>query len=652
MSPPINDYFIDYNPRFPIFATRITKGLAIHRVSDHARIAIIPVRNIALVANYSWDRTSGKFLSIFFKDGTVRIHDIFKDGRLVSFLRVPSTKISRGIWDRIPLKREYDNETFAYNVIDILPKLIRFVKDSKRVSIVPYTPPNGLWRGPDEDDPESGEILDVHVIFNEGNDEITIFFNGDYTILLPMDDIENERILESVVKVQDGFYHCFYNDGSVRTLNLQPLLRSKPSVDLLHYIMVIKELIGYLLAHVELINRELITPYLDFVKRICDEAYGYNKLKSELECLFLLGEVSCDLEDWLCNSVGEKNLKKWKFLGCEAYQKTTQILTLVFVPTCERIIIFVEKLRGTLEAFSVQNKSNNTSDLTAVELLLKNSQELLNNTLKSIIALGRNETLFEKFFIWFNDRIHEGLDEDYKLKFEFEDDPYFGYDLLTYFDKILSYRSTESSSVINMKLYRELINNMSDMEKDIAKNNVSQHIQQQLLINIRKDVYSQMYPSSQIRLLDAIKLPNQSYIVYLIKVTKLMNTKEVSSGENTPKLYVGTLKDESLDIISRESSIRIPEAFKNYSFSNARFALKMVPNFIREVELSRSNYIVSRNSEYTEEENDNGEDDGSITIPTYLTENEKNEVYIACTSKISVDGRSASLVFPKGRKFG
>lgn len=97
----MNDYFIDYNPRFPIFAIRVVKGLAIHRVSDHARLAVIPVRNIALVANYNWDVSTGKFLSIFFKDGTIRIHDIFKDGRLVSFLRIPRTKISRGIWDLV-----------------------------------------------------------------------------------------------------------------------------------------------------------------------------------------------------------------------------------------------------------------------------------------------------------------------------------------------------------------------------------------------------------------------------------------------------------------------------------------------------------------------------------------------------------------------
>ena len=77
-----------------------------------------------------------------------------------------------------------------------------------------------------------------------------------------------------------------------------------------------------MLTHFEFINRELATPYLDFVKRLCDEAYGYGKLKSELEALFLLGEISCDLEDWLCNSVGEKNFKRWKYLGCEAYQKT------------------------------------------------------------------------------------------------------------------------------------------------------------------------------------------------------------------------------------------------------------------------------------------------------------------------------------------
>ncbi|QHS72330.1 anaphase promoting complex subunit 4 [Saccharomyces paradoxus] len=650
MSSPANDYFIDYNPLFPIFATRISRGLAIYRVSDHAKLAVIPIRNINLVANYNWDTTTGKFLSIFFKDGTIRIHDIFKDGRLVSFLRIPSTKISKGIWDRIPLKYESSNRNFACNIIDDLPKLIRFVKDSKRINIVPYTPPNSLWRGPDEDDPESNEKLDVHVIFNEGNDKITFFFNGDYAVFLSVYDIEKEKFLKSIVKVQGGFYQCFYEDGTVRTLNLAPLLQSKSSVNLLNYIMVIKELIGYVLTHLEFINRELITPYLDFVKRLCDEAYGYSKLKSELEALFLLGEISCDLEDWLCNSVGEKNLKRWKFVGCEAYQKTVQVLTLIFVPACERIIIFVEKLRAILEAFSIQNKFSHTSDLTAVEALLKNSQKLLTITLKSIIGLGKDEILFEKFFIWFNDRIHEALDEDYKLKFKFEDDPYFGYDLLTYFDRILSRKSTESNSLINVKSYRDLINSMSDMEKEISQTNVNSHIQQHILVKSRAEVYSQKYPSSQINMLDALKLPKHNYIVYLIQVSKQNNGQDAFSEESKQKLYIGTLKDDNLGIISRESSVKIPEPFKNYSLGSARFVLKRVPNLLRETELANTSYNSSNITEYRGEDDDNEEDDGTITIPVYITENEENDDFVACTAKISVDGRSASLVFPKEKR--
>ncbi|KAF4005862.1 Anaphase-promoting complex, cyclosome, subunit 4 family protein [Saccharomyces cerevisiae] len=591
MSSPINDYFIDYNPLFPIFATRIAKGLAIYRVSDHARLAVIPIRNINLVANYDWDTTTGKFLSIFFKDGTIRIHDIFKDGRLVSFLRIPSTKISKGIWDRIPLRYEPNNRDFACNIIDDLPKLIRFVKDSKRINIVPYTQPNSLWRGPDEDDLDSNEKLDVHVVFNEGNDKITVFFNGDYAVFLSVDNIENENSLKSIIKVQDGF-----TSASMRM--------------------------------------ELLRIW---------------KLKSELEALFLLGEISCDLEDWLCNSVGEKNFKRWKYLGCEAYQKTVQILTLIFVPACERIIIYVEKLRAILQAFSIQNKLSYTSDLTAVEVLLKSSQKLLTMTLNSIIGLGRDETLFEKFFIWFNDRLHEALDEDYKLKFQFEDDLYFGYDLLSYFDRILSKKGTEPSSIIDVKLYRDLINSMSDMEKDIAQSNVNSHIQQHILVDLKTDVFAQKYPSSQINLLDAIKLPKHNYIVYVVQVTKHNSAQEPFSEENKKKLYIGTLKDENLGIISKESSVKIPALFKSYRLSSTRFVPNRVHSLLRDIELSDSNYHSSHVTDYRGENYENEEDDGTIAICLHQGEWE-NDDFIACTAKVSVDGRSASLVFPKEKQ--
>lgn len=286
--------------------------------------------------------------------------------------------------------------------------------------------------------------------------------------------------------------------------------------------------------------------------------------------------------------------------------------------------------------------------MTAVDTLLKNSQELLTITLKSIVDLGKDETLFETFFIWLNDRIHEVLDEDYKLKVQFEDDPYFGYDLLTYFHNI-SNRGAETSPVLNMKLYRDLINSMSDMEKEIAESNVNSHIQQHILVESRTDVYSKEYPSSQIYVFDAVKLPKHNYILYLIQVTEQKHTQEAPSEGSIEKLYIGTLKDDNLDVISRESSIKIPELFEFYSFSGARFVLKKVPNLIREIELSDGNYDCEHNVEYKEGDDENGEDDGAITIPTYITYNEKSEDFIACTAKISVDGRSASLVFPKGK---
>ena len=54
--------------------------------------------------------------------------------------------------------------------------------------------------------------------------KLQFFFNGDYAVFLSVDNIENENSLKSTIKVQDGFYQCFYEDGTVQTLNLGPLL--------------------------------------------------------------------------------------------------------------------------------------------------------------------------------------------------------------------------------------------------------------------------------------------------------------------------------------------------------------------------------------------------------------------------------------------
>ena len=216
--------------------------------------------------------------------------------------------------------------------------------------------------------------------------------------------------------------------------------------------------------------------------------------------------------------------------------------------------------------------------------------------------------------------------------------------------QILSRKSTESNSLINVKSYRDLINSMSDMEKEISQTNVNSHIQQHILVKSRAEVYSQKYPSSQINVLDALKLPKHNYIVYLIQVSKQNNGQDAFSEESKQKLYIGTLKDDNLGIISRESSVKIPEPFKNYSLGSARFVLKRVPNLLRETELANTSYNSSNITEYRGEDDDNEEDDGTITIPVYITENEENDDFVACTAKISVDGRSASLVFPKEKR--
>lgn len=119
----------------------------------------------------------------------------------------------------------------------------------------------------------------------------------------------------------------------------------------------------------------------------------------------------------------------------------------------------------------------------------------------------------------------------------------------------------------------------------------------------------QKYPSSQINLLDAIKLPKHNYIVYVVQVTKHNSAQEPFSEENKKKLYIGTLKDENLGIISRESSVKIPALFKSYRLSSTRFVPNRVHSLLRDIELSDGNYHSSHVTDYRGENYKNEEDE-------------------------------------------
>ncbi|CDH15837.1 uncharacterized protein ZBIST_0613 [Zygosaccharomyces bailii] len=375
------------NPLYPLYVKEFPKGLSIHRVADDARIATVVVRDMSQVAGYQWDKATGKFISVFYKDGTARVYDGFRSGRLVSLLRVGDGPVEAGVWDRIQLAQ--DAAVIDHDVTQQMPRMIKFARDSHRLCVVPYSLPSGVWR--------TENVLDVHVLLGES---WMVMLDGELPLSIPIHADVQSPLIKLVTAQHKGF--AFYSDGTVKTLDVNALLEHPPTLRLLKTVMAMEQLHRYLLDHSELVLRDLIQPYEDFVERTCDGAFGYVPLQEQLTELLLIGSVSSGLEDWLVNSIGDKNLRRWRKLGTEAYHKTLQVLTLAFLPVCERLIVLSQRLRGILASMNLPCPTQQPL------------QELLHAVLEAIARLSAQQRLLGSFLDWLEDKVHGSLDEDYK----------------------------------------------------------------------------------------------------------------------------------------------------------------------------------------------------------------------------------------------
>lgn len=372
---------------YPLYVKQFPSGLSIHRVADDARIATVVVRDMAQVADYQWDKTTGKFMSVFYKDGTVRIYDIFRSGRLVSLLRVGEGAVEAGTWDRIELAP--DAAVIDHDVTRQMPRMIKFARDSHQLCIVPYSLASDVWR--------SENTLDVHVLLGK---KWMMMLDGELSLSAPLPTAKQPRLVKMVTAQCKSF--AFYADGTVQILNLNRLVQDPPTLRLLNTVVKMGQLHRYLLDHSEMISRDLIQPYEEFVERTCDGAFGYLPLQEQLTELLLVGSVSPKLEDWFVNSIAEKNLKRWRKLGTDAYHKTLQVLTLAFLPACERLIALSQRQRGILASLRIPPPTQQPL------------QDLLQAVLEAIACLSSQQRSLGCFLDWLDDRVRESLDEDYK----------------------------------------------------------------------------------------------------------------------------------------------------------------------------------------------------------------------------------------------
>ncbi|QLL32016.1 hypothetical protein HG536_0C01840 [Torulaspora globosa] len=552
-----------YNPLYPLYAEKVNKGLSIVRIADDARIATVAVRDINLLISYEWDRITGRHLTVFFKDGTARIHDVFQGGKLISLLRISTKTVDGALWDRMEVQASEGDGMlkFERDVTKVMPKMIRFARDTRQIFILPYEPPNRAWRlATEERDGVKIEkpIIDVHAVHKDTND-LLLMFDGEYVLRLPSQGDRDplSTSLEAMFAAQKGVYHLFFREGNVESLRLSPVIKNSPLVDLIKSFITMTQLSRYLQNHLELIRNDLIAPYNDFLERVCDRAFGYPELHEELETLLLTGCISQELGDWLCNTVNEKNSKKLRKLSLEMYQKSTQIFTLAFIPACERLILLSEGCRGLLSAIEAI-ETGSISSICHTEELTAAGQAILKLTLEAIQNVKSRELLFQTFWPWFDDRVHEALDEDYKPKLKLDGQSKTGYEIAAYLDS--QFRDSQPSlhldDLFKADSFKIALNKFSTKLSILRDQQMEPYLLQKCVKGHPKNVLQKDGP--QAKMVGAAPLCERPLIVCFV----------TGSEGKSPWLSIRLLDRFSLDRAASDLPIQLPLGLEDRQIEN------------------------------------------------------------------------------------
>lgn len=543
-----------YNPLFPLYAKEVNKGLGICRVADDAKIATVVVRDLKVLAQFQWDNISGKCMAVFYKDGSVRIYDAFRAGKLLALLRLSREPVDGALWDRIEICRGKEDGIYKFDqdIINAMPGMIRFARDTRQIYILPYEPPNTPWRlATVEEDgvPKERRILDVFVVHQEDHG-LVLMLNGDLIVKLERGLPTSQ--LREVVAAGPGLYHCFYEDTMVETLNLDQLIGCDPTIQLIEHSIAIKQLSRYLQDHLDLIKNDLVSPYTEFLAKVCDNAFGYRALHEELESLLLAGDVSVELENWLCYTVGDKNLKKWKKLGLDMYQKSIQILTLSFIPACERLILLSNRCRANLEALQLLEscsivETTNFTNLTSL------GQDCLRLALETIQGASAQEVFFSAFLEWLTDWVHEALDEDYKPKLSLDSNCRTAHQISTYLSLRIDpeNQADYDNTVFRLDSFQTLLHNVSETLQIIG----NQEIEPKLLRKISRKVFHNLAEKNHQKLLAVAPLPAQRHIVCFLS----------DQTGHTPIIYTRVLEKSTLAQASATVPIEMPFGLRELS---------------------------------------------------------------------------------------
>lgn len=357
------------------------RKLVTRRTSDGTAIASVPVRDPTQLVGAHWDCAAGRYLSLVFTDGSVRVHDAHLGGKLVALVRAarPLGPVDAACWGRVwePAARR---GAVATDVTRQMPLLVKFRAASAEGAAPPlgglghpvhFAPGPAEWRrglgrgtgpgsaantGTQEQDPQTRRLLDVHVLHSPASDEVHCVLNGAFDVLLHGGGVPpgpDMRVLR-VLPLGGGEFQLWYVSGHARTLSVRGITHGGGHMALLAGVDELVSLAAYLRQHMDLLQTHVVVPYVQLLTTLVYEGRDTDVLWRDIRQMYLMGTRTDALGDWLHLTLGERNLAEWGALFLRTITDVGNVLSLGFIPALERVVVLAERFHGDVRAYELR----------------------------------------------------------------------------------------------------------------------------------------------------------------------------------------------------------------------------------------------------------------------------------------------------------
>lgn len=545
------------NTKYPISLQKDINGLKVTQINDGSTIITYKIRNIQDIVCYEWEIVTGKYIATFFKRGTIMIYDGIRTSRLLAMLNCGKANVDNGIWDRIVFPEEYEDtkeDLFDVDITSLLPQLSRMYKDKDGLHVGVYTATHSTWREPLQASPNA-TFIDLHIVHHCDDDSYSFLLNGEIKLLLRQQVESNSKLLQ-IFKRDNHNFRCYYDDFKVMDLDLSKLFIPKRNRVLIDHYIRLTQYLRHLKDHIAIITNTLFSDYKDFIKRICDDSTSFKELYTYFVDTIIRGDISEELEEWLKNCLGEINLRKWDEILDDTYSKTVKIYSLFVVPTCERIILLLERFKALMEFIRYENQEQ-AFELDFDEILKKMidlSSQIIKESVNSTVICNKGNKIKKLFIRWLSDIFKVIQDDDYQLKINFNSNVTDIKDMMDF----LKYFKDDENDISDLKFKSMDINsNISELQDNLM--NIFDKFIKLYLIDLVKIIPIEeetRINDANIILLGFDKLINNKIMIQILKDESICQYHCLLIADN--------LTDKICDII-----IRIPKRFESYEINKA-----------------------------------------------------------------------------------